>query len=133
MALSEQDLRDIFRHTRETLQRHGFSDLDEKIMSSRFSADGEPFRDLVTYLKSIVEHARVGSSEQHRRTLDRLNHIVSAEDGPLVSGIDLILTEGDAERYGVAHLNLEGSAEKDEIVHELLNIVDVLFAEGHGD
>jgi hypothetical protein len=131
MALNNEDFVEILGYTRHLLIERGFRDIDERLVSGLHAAEGNSFYDLVGYLKGLTELTRSATSRQMNRTLARLREFVRTEDGGPIAGFDLVMTEGDADRFRTDETPLGGSAELDNVVEELEGIIGQLFEEYH--
>lgn len=134
MKLSKAEVNEIFLHMRTLMKRNGFSEFDEKI-TRNFDSDGiEPRGELITYLSSFIEHVQYSSRNELGETLAKINSYVETEGGGSITGVDLMMTEGDGDRYGVAHISLQGAPfELDETIEELREILAELKSEDDND
>jgi|GEM_PF-3298919 len=135
MALNNQDLMELLTYTRKLMRAQGLAALDEQIMHIYPPDRTRPLDDLIKYLKSVADQARFGSKEEYGKTLMLLNEFVRTEDGARISGVDLHLSEAEAERYETKIVNLEGAPmELDGVFQEFVEVIDLIYASlDHGE
>ena len=132
MALNKDDYRDILTGMRKALRQAGFGGIDERILTELQGSEG-PYYDLIYYLKHLIDEVALGADEQLRNVLRRVRQTVETESGASVEGIEVHLTQEEAERYHTKNIVFGPDPELQEVVALLRSIIEDIQADRNND
>jgi len=114
-----EEYADLFQHLRSVVRAIGRADLDERILESQrlYAARGDA-EDVESYLRALRTEMVLGSEETEREVMRRFRSVQTTTGRP-ISGIVIDVQEEDRAAYRRDRIDLIGSAELDELIREL--------------
>jgi hypothetical protein len=114
-----EEYADLFQYLRSVVRAIGRADLDERILESQrlYAARGDA-EDVESYLRAFRTEMVLGSEETEREVMRRFRSVQTTTGRP-ISGIVIDVQEEDRATYRRDRIDLIGSAELDELIREL--------------
>lgn len=81
---------------------------------------------MIELLQTIRRIYAERSGGLHGPILDRMNHFVRLPDQSPIRGISVLLTPGEAERYGTGEVNLAELPDRSDFLAELDRVLEAV-------
>ena len=125
MAITEQEWKEIFAHTRTRAREVGLEEIDNQI-SMDFRSSASASLDFLRYLENLISAVVERSESGYEKTLDAIRESVATESGEIVQGIEIQIQDGDEGLFGIDSIDLAGLTDQSLLIQELMRLKDDL-------
>lgn len=119
--MKNQDYRDIHDHLRKEVRRRELVSLDEWIMAD-FQPSRDSGKDLLRYINMLSKSLLERSSSGYGNILKNFRKSVKTEDGKVIEGVKVVLTEEEQRLYRTREVNLQLGPDYSELISRLEGI-----------
>jgi hypothetical protein len=131
--MNRDDYPELLAHLRRRMSEAGLEAVDDQIAADIRDDFGSPEELVLRYLGLFQTHLHLRSRDAAERVAGQLRELVGTEDGSPISGVEVVLTEGDRALYGrdVEVVDLRDTALED--IDPLLKQLDELRSDLRAD
>jgi hypothetical protein len=132
MALSRDDWREMLAHIRTQVREVGLADIDDRIAGDiRASVDSRD--DFSRYLAMLLRALNEQSYSGYKRALRAIRESIRTEEGGPIEGIEILVTEADANLYQTRRIDLEELTDLAPVISDLAELYTNLKRAGEFD